>query len=284
MVFFVSDLHGKIERWEKLFQQIELYQPELVFIGGDILPRVPQFHKGIFYHDFIIDYLKKRLFDLRIKLNSFYPAIYLILGNDDPRSEESKIVQLADESKLFFYAHERKYEFQGFTIYGYSYIPPTPFLLKDWEKFDVSHYLDVAAISPLDGFRTVQVNANDIDYYTIQKDLQELEFKFDFSKTIFLFHSPPYKTKLDRAALDSKKYDHASLDVHVGSIAIKRFIEKMQPYLTLHGHIHESTRLTGEWQEKIGKSYSFNAATEMTELAIISFPLSQPELAKRVLL
>jgi len=35
----------------------------------------------------------------------------------------------------------------------------------------------------------------------------------------------------------------------VGSIAVRRFIEERQPLLTLHGHIHESARLTGDWRE-----------------------------------
>ncbi len=88
---------------------------------------------------------------------------------------------------------------------------------------------------------------------------------------------------MDRAALDGKKFNHVPLDLHVGSIAIQRFIEKKQPYLTLHGHIHESTRLTGNWQEKIGNTFCFNAATELPDLAIVSFPLASPESAKREL-
>jgi len=41
-----------------------------------------------------------------------------------------------------------------------------------------------------------------------------------------VLHSPPYDTGLDRAALDGRSVDHAPLDVHVGSIAIRRFIER----------------------------------------------------------
>jgi len=50
------------------------------------------------------------------------------------------------------------------------------------------------------------------------------------------------------------------LDVHIGSIAIKRFIEDRQPYITLHGHVHESTALTANWKEYIGKTLAMNAA------------------------
>ena len=103
-------------------------------------------------------------------------------------------------------------------------------------------------------------------------------------KTIFLFHSPPYKSYLDRAALDGKIIDHAPVDVHVGSIAIKRFIEKRQPFITLHGHVHESTRLTGHWKERFGKTYSFNAGHDGSELALIRFCTDDLENASRSLI
>jgi Icc-related predicted phosphoesterase len=77
--------------------------------------------------------------------------------------------------------------------------------------------------------------------------------------------------------------DYVPMDVHVGSIAIQRYIEERQPTITLHGHIHESTRLTGNWQQQIGKTISFNAAHDGSELAIIKFNLEHPEKAIRFL-
>ena len=108
-------------------------------------------------------------------------------------------------------------------------------------------------------------------YSNIQKDLQDLTNQKDLSKSVFLFHSPPYQTQLDRAALDGKMIDYVPLDVHIGSIAIKRFIEEKQPTATLHGHVHESTRLTGSWMEKIGESYAFQAAHDGVELSLVRF-------------
>ena len=55
------------------------------------------------------------------------------------------------------------------------------------------------------------------------------------SRAVFLFHTPPYNTGLDRAALDGKKVNYVDLDVHVGSIAVRRFIESKQPLLTCTG-------------------------------------------------
>jgi len=100
---------------------------------------------------------------------------------------------------------------------------------------------------------------------------------------VFLFHCPPYKTNLDRAALDGKIIDHVPLDVNIGSIAIRESIERYQPILTLHGHVHESTSLTKSWKDTIGKSLCFNAAHDGSKLSVIKFTLENPENAERLL-
>jgi hypothetical protein len=78
--------------------------------------------------------------------------------------------------------------------------------------------------------------------------------------------------------------DHVPLDVHVGSIAMRRFILEHQPAVTLHGHVHEAARLTGTWQEMLGDSWCFSAANDGHELALVRFDPSQPERAVRELL
>jgi len=103
-------------------------------------------------------------------------------------------------------------------------------------------------------------------------------------RAIFILHSPPYQTRLDRAALDGREVDGAPLDVHVGSIAVRRFIEERQPLITLHGHVHESARLTGSWQERIGKTFCFSAAHDGRELAVVGFDPGEPGKAVRRLL
>lgn len=270
--FFVSDLHGKIERYEKLFHLIGKENPDAVFIGGDILPSsVSELMKGGENSDnFVKNYLAKHFSELKRSLKNNYPQVFIILGNDDGKSSEDELYRF-EKKGIWQYIHFKKVLFKEYEIYGYSYVPPTPFLLKDWEKYDVSRYVDPGCVSPEEGWHTEQIEPNQIKYATMQKDLNTLVSNDDISNSIFLFHSPPYQTKLDRAALDNKKIDHVSLDVHVGSIAIKKFIEEKQPLLTLHGHIHESTRLTGSWKEKIGKTNCFSAAHDGPELALIRF-------------
>jgi Icc-related predicted phosphoesterase len=128
------------------------------------------------------------------------------------------------------------------------------------------------------------VDESQIKFSTIQTDLDDLVGNEDMTKAILLLHTPPYQTALDRTGLDGKTVDGVPLDVHVGSIAVRRFIEKRQPLLTLHGHIHESARLTGSWKDLIGKTWIFSAAHDGPELALVRFDTEIPEQAMRELI
>lgn len=211
-----------------------------------------------------------------------YPRIYLILGNDDPRIEEERFVRLG-ETGVWHYLHNRKDDFSGFTFFGYSNVPPTPFRLKDWERYDVSRYVDPGCIPPDEGFRTMAPDV-DLSYATILEELKQLTGQGPMGKSVFLFHSPPYKTYLDRAGLDGMMVDHVPMDVNVGSIAIMRFIEERQPWLTLHGHIHESSRITGHWLQQFGQTHSYSAAWDGPELALVDFDLDDPSKARRLII
>jgi len=283
--FFVSDLHGDIERYEKFFGAIRTQKPDMVFIGGDILPSQHTYLKtiDISHRDFVNDYLVANLNRLRDILRDDYPRIFIILGNDDGRFEESTLLDVSTQS-IWEYAHNRKIRYNDWVVYGYSFIPPTPFHLKDWERYDVSRYVDPGCIPPEDGVHTTPVSENEVRYSTIKEDLKRLTDDDDLKNAVFLFHSPPYKTNLDRAGLDGVVVDHAPVDVHIGSIAIKQFIESKQPLLTLHGHVHESARLTGSWRDRIGRTHMFSAAHSGPELSLVKFELEDLESAKRELI
>jgi Icc-related predicted phosphoesterase len=282
--FFVSDLHGHTDRYQRLFQLMKSEKPPAVFLGGDLLPhrRISGRSAQLFSQSFIDLYLIPEFKNIRKEINYQYPEIFLILGNDDERAEEEKVLE-GSRIGLWQYIHFRKVLFRDYPIYGYSFVPPSPFLLKDWEKYDVSRYVDPGCISPEEGFRSVPVDEGEIRTNTIQEDLQKLTAEQRLDSSIFLFHSPPYQTNVDRAALDGRMVDHVPMDVHVGSMAIKRFIEERQPLITLHGHVHESTRLTGTWKEQIGSTWAFNAAHDGPELAVVKFDPEKPAEAIRQL-
>jgi Icc-related predicted phosphoesterase len=208
--------------------------------------------------------------------------VIAVFGNDDPRAEEGSLAEL-ERQELAHHVHGRRLVVAGVPVYGYACVPPSPFTLKDWERYDVSRFVDPGSVSPEEGRRSVAVPEGEAKWGTIAGDLEALVGGDDVSGAVFLFHAPPYGTALDRAALDGRAVDHAPLDVHVGSIAVRRFIEARQPLATLHGHVHESARLTGAWQQRIGRTVCLSAAHDGPELALVRFDLERPAAARREL-
>ena len=87
----------------------------------------------------------------------------------------------------------------------------------------------------------------------------------DMSTCIFNFHVPPIRSGIDDApALDKNMRPQIGpqglVMAPAGSTAVRTMIEKYQPLLALHGHIHES-RGTG----KIGRTICLNPGSEYSE-------------------
>jgi Icc-related predicted phosphoesterase len=70
----------------------------------------------------------------------------------------------------------------------------------------------------------------------------------DYKRAIYIMHSPPFGTKLD--LIQGEK--------SAGSRSIKTFIERNQPLLTLHGHIHEAPEVSRTYLDRIGETQSIN--------------------------
>jgi len=82
---------------------------------------------------------------------------------------------------------------------------------------------------------------------------------------VFCMHVPPYNTEMDLAPeLDSTLKPVVRGGgmnmIHVGSTAVRSAIEKHQPLLSLHGHIHESRGFT-----EIGRTLCVNPGSEYGE-------------------
>lgn len=285
LIFFCSDLHGRETRYRSLFKLIKAERPAAVFMAGDLLPSGMYAYtsESEFAGAFLEACIMKGFAELKESMGAFYPQVFVILGNDDGLSDEASMIK-GDQMGLWQYIHGKKVHFNNYEVYGYSFVPPTPFMLKDLERYDVSRYVDPGCLPVEEGVFSAPVDKKKIPFKTMREDLDLLTQQADFERTILLFHSPPYDTVLDRAALDGMKYEHVPLDVHIGSIAIKRLIEEKQPLLSLHGHVHESASITGSWMQKIGKTVAMNAAHNGDELSLIRFSLDAPDQASRELI
>jgi Icc-related predicted phosphoesterase len=82
---------------------------------------------------------------------------------------------------------------------------------------------------------------------------------------IFNFHDPPARSGLDMAyrMTDDMKVEMAggqAMLAPVGSTSVRDLIERVQPVLSLHGHIHESRAA-----RKIGRTVAINPGSAYTE-------------------
>ena len=85
----------------------------------------------------------------------------------------------------------------------------------------------------------------------------------DMSHAIFNLHCPPYRSGLDEApAIDADlKLMHGGRALRpVGSKAVRDAIDRYQPLLSLHGHIHESKGAV-----TLGKTLSINPGSAYEE-------------------
>jgi Icc-related predicted phosphoesterase len=101
---FASDLHGRVDRYHKLFDAIRADQPAGVFLGGDLLPSaLLAAAAGEGSHDeFVRGFIGEHLARLRRDLGRRYPAIFVILGNDDARTEEAAVAEVVAQGLWTF--------------------------------------------------------------------------------------------------------------------------------------------------------------------------------------
>jgi len=145
--------------------------------------------------------------------------VFIMMGNDDVKINMG-LLKSGEKKGAFKLLNQKVHRIGDKFLAGYSYINEAPFLIKDWEK----------------------------DEKDIKADLSKLAKLSDPKKTIYSMHAPPLGTNLD--VIFSGE--------HVGSSAIRDFIIEKQPYMTLHGHIHESSHMTGNWKDVLGDSVSVN--------------------------
>lgn len=286
-IIYTSDLHGNF--YEELLQKGSKKNIDSIIIGGDILPK--KGGEGYYLlkrqEDFIINYLIPRLEEFKKQCDK---PPYLMMGNDDFACNMD-LLKEAEKQGLLKLLHNRTYNLtEDIKLRGYGYVPITPFGIKDWEKWDTWDR-ELSNEVRFDGYRSIKddygfklelVDLRDDNIcdsiesdleklvkgveYARKSDLEKLARRAeDVKKTIFVIHTPPYDTKLDMV------FNRTRVK-HVGSVAVRRFIERYQPLATLHGHVHESAGI-----EKIGKTICVNPGQNERKFHYLTFNICDIE-------
>ena len=108
--------------------------------------------------------------------------------------------------------------------------------------------------------------ARDVEEDELEKKMQELAALIQNpERAICAIHVPPYESNLDTCPELDKDLKIVTLGGQVmmkpaGAHAVRKFIETVQPMLTLHGHIHESPVMCAS-----GARCAINAGSEYAE-------------------
>ncbi len=243
-ILYTTDLHGSEWKYDRFFEVARILHVDVAINGGDMLPK---YGGDLFKQDdFIKGFLNKHF----SWFNSNDIHYLCCLGNDDLIIFNELFEETCDKYPFIFNLSQRKFDLWGYEFIGFNWVVDTPFRLKDRCRMDTPEYkfqkqLGSALFSTPTGWMGMdgwEKYAHSIK--TIEQELSLLVRPNDMSKTIYVIHMPPHKLGLD-------KCDHG---LSVGSKAVYEFLEKNQPLLSLHGHIHESPDVTGIWQAKIGNT------------------------------
>ena len=252
---YCADIHGSIEKYQSFFGIPGDYH----IIGGDLLPKRGCF-KSLYdiQRHFLDDFLKPLL-----EVQKKHTRTLLMLGNEDIESLEHFLLQW-QEHGLCNHLHGSLFEVEDFEIIGFKYIPPSPFSNKNFERWDsrgiIQKQFRASVLFQEDG------SYANIDFESYLKSqpslatlLEKLPKPHDFSKAIYVMHSPPYDSVIDVTVNKEP----------AGSQDIRDFICKHQPALVLCGHIHESPGTV-----KIGETLVINPG-QLYDFAYCLFQLHE---------
>jgi Icc-related predicted phosphoesterase len=267
IVVYTSDLHGNRELYSELFDLAEERRARAIIIGGDMLPVGDSFQYSLLEQkDFIFSYLEPKLKGFLSKVPQ--ATMYAMLGNYDWSASDIHLKSL-EEKGILRLLHGQKHTLRDdYELIGYAHVPPTPFIIKDGERRDLQmdpteQQRCTACCSRGERIFVVDPQLHFVRMKCIEEELQELPKARGSRRTVYVMHCPPYHTNLDRL------FDGRC----IGSRAIRVFIERQQPYLTLHGHIHESSEISGQYWDRIGKTLCINPGQSVEELYAVVFKL-----------
>jgi Icc-related predicted phosphoesterase len=243
-ILFVTDLHGNIAKYRRVFEAAIKHGVAAVVYGGDMLALDGDLHGS--QRDFIEGFLSS-YFTGYEKAGIYHLGF---LGNDDLKIHDDVFDETCHKHKHVVNLAQRRFELNDYEFIGMNWVADYPFRLKDRCRRDGPGYVfqeqfGSGLLSTPEGFKELE------DWPAYAAKLPTIEDEFDAlpkpaaaSRTIYVIHMPPSGLGLDVISSGAK----------VGSQAVSRFIAKTQPLLTLHGHIHESPAISGIWKARIGET------------------------------
>jgi Icc-related predicted phosphoesterase len=294
-LFFATDLHGSERTFRKFVNAGKFYNANVLIMGGDILGKlaIPIICTGAGRYratlqgrtEHIETEAELKLLQDRIGLLGFYSQImdeaeYHAL-QADPAAVEALFHRLARE-RLESWIDLAETRLAGTGIKCYvtggndDYVDVLEALQRPGTQsifgcegavvqIDNHHSVISLGFSGPTPWHTPREVPDEALGQMIEKMIPQVP---DLQRCIFNFHDPPVDSTLDTCPQLDWTTDPPSQIVRggqvvlfgAGSPSVRRAIEKHQPLLGLHGHIHESAAVT-----RIGRTVCVNPGSEYGE-------------------
>lgn len=267
-LFFATDIHGSETCWRKFLNSGKHYNVDVLVLGGDMTGKalVPIVDDGDGrWHATLLENRHELAgeetvvqFEDAVRRRGYYPfrttPDELRTYEADPeRAERFFHEQMLATVERWMALADERLEGTGIRVF----VCP-----GNDDQFDIDDVIARARrvelaegrVVEIDGFQIASTGwANRTPWETYrEEDEPELgerieqvaeQFTAPPERTIFSLHCPPYGSGLDDAPelTEDMKLKHAGhAPVPCGSTAVREAIERYQPALSLHGHIHEA--------------------------------------------
>jgi Icc-related predicted phosphoesterase len=289
-ILYGSDFHGSDAVYRKFLASGMQYKVNALVVGGDVTGKamVPVIHQGVgryqahlFGEDKTastpdeLEKLKKA-----ISFVGFYP---LVLEQDEAQELENDAAkmgarfeqEMCQRVREWMKLAEEKLVPQNMILYFMAGNDDLYSIDKVVEEFKNIRNPDMKHFEMDGGYEVVGLSNANLTPWLCARDVEEAELtrKLDEiagmiqkpERTIAVLHVPPIGSGLDTCPDLDKNLKIITQGGQVvmksaGSPAVKAFIEKVQPMLSLHGHIHESP---GHFHN--GRTLMINAGSEYAE-------------------
>ena len=290
-IYYTTDIHGSTLCFKKFLKAGKFYSADVAMLGGDItgkliIPIVEESdgtytckHQGTAYTLKTKDEVEQ--LRQRIEDQGYYPHLTSQNEMEDFANAKSKVdelftklivrrveewTQLANErlkdTKSVYYVqpgNDDRYEIDDILMKSKTIINPDSKVIQ----LDANHEMISTGHANITPWNCPRDEPE--EKLTEIIDAMASQVK-NMQNCIFNFHCPPYGThldqgpKLDETLTPELDVGGGAKAVPVGSSAVRSAIEKYQPLLGLHGHIHESKAA-----EHLGRTMILNPGSEYGE-------------------
>jgi uncharacterized protein len=290
ILLYAADMHGSEQVWRKFLNGAKFYGADTLILGGDltgkVLVPVVEEKPGHFAAQVFgkLERVKKERdleeLEKRLRFNGYYP--YRCVPEEYERIAHDEAYRMQVMRQLMVETIERwaaiaDEKLSGTTVHVYGQ-PGN----DDEEAIDSA--LNSEHVSNVEGsvvrvgeYQLLSSAWGNPSPWDTPREKEEDELLELFESiasslepgvpTIFNIHIPPFDSGLDTgpaiAGIDDdgqvvvKKAGGATVEAPVGSKAVRTMIEKYQPVLSLHSHIHESKKAA-----KIGRTLCINPGAD----------------------